>query len=327
MKKNRRLAISSLLALAASPVAAQAQNFPFLNPGFFFGRPINLLRAIQTDPRLSLLYEAIQTSGLASTIADTPNLTIFAPTNWAFHRLLLELNTTKSALFADKTLLKTVLTYHVLPTRQGTNVFSQRAGNAFDTVQGGIFIVNTAHNRNFQIQDGRNRTAHFIHYNRQLSNGVLHVIDRVLLPANKSIVQTAIDNPNFSILVEALTAANLVDALQGSNPLTVFAPTNHAFLSLLTELGTTKDALLKNTVLLRAVLLYHVLNGRILKAQVPLNKPITPLASGQFSVLPFLWNRLVVKDARNRIAPISNTNILATNGVVHVLDKVILPAA
>jgi uncharacterized surface protein with fasciclin (FAS1) repeats len=90
---------------------------------------------------------------------------------------------------------------------------------------------------------------------------VIHVIDRVLLPADKNMVQTAQALPQFSILVEAVVAADLVGALSGNGPLTVFAPTNDAFAALLAELGVSKAQLLADTALLTKVLTYHVVPG------------------------------------------------------------------
>ena len=110
----------------------------------------------------------------------------------------------------------------------------------------------------------------------RVKNGVIHSLDKVLLPANKNIVQTAQSLPQFSILVEAVVAANLQGALSGTGPLTVFAPTNDAFAALLTELNLTKAQLLANTALLTQVLTYHVVPGRVLKADVPPARSVNP---------------------------------------------------
>ncbi len=137
-----------------------------------------------------------------------------------------------------------------------------------------------------------------------------------------NIVQTAQADSQFSILVEAVTAADLGATLSGPGPFTVFAPTNTAFAALLTELGITKDALLANKPLLTQVLTYHVLSGQVLKADVPLNTPITTLQGDTFTINA----SLAITDQRSRTANITATDILTTNGVIHVIDKVILPA-
>ena len=141
--------------------------------------------------------------------------------------------------------------------------------------------------------------------------------------APPNIVATAQATPNLSILVEAVVAAGLVDALSAPGPLTVFAPTNAAFAALLAELGVTKEALLADKPLLTAVLTYHVVSGRVLKDQVPVNTPIATLQGASFTV----GGDLRITDGRGRQAAIVATDILCSNGVVHLIDRVILPPA
>lgn len=141
--------------------------------------------------------------------------------------------------------------------------------------------------------------------------------------APPTIVATAQATPNLSILVEAVVAANLAGTLSAPGPLTVFAPTNNAFAALLTELGVTKEALLADKSLLTTVLTYHVVSGRVLKDQVPINTPIATLQGATFTV----GADLRITDGRRRSAAILATDILCSNGVVHIIDKVILPPA
>jgi uncharacterized surface protein with fasciclin (FAS1) repeats len=137
-----------------------------------------------------------------------------------------------------------------------------------------------------------------------------------------NLVELAQSNPNLSILVEAVVAANLQGTLSGAGPFTVFAPTNAAFAALLTELGISKADLLANQALLTKVLTYHVLAGRVLKADVvPGTQPAT-VEGETFSIDA----SLVVTDKRMRTAHIVATDVLTSNGVIHVLDRVILPA-
>jgi uncharacterized surface protein with fasciclin (FAS1) repeats len=147
--------------------------------------------------------------------------------------------------------------------------------------------------------------------------------DDPVLPAapTKNVVQIAQGDPQFSILVEAVVAADLAGALSGAGPFTVFAPTDTAFANALTELSITKAALLANKPLLSKILTYHVVPVRVLKAGVPVGVPIPTLQGESFTVSP----SLVITDQRTRTANITATDLLATNGVVHVIDKVILP--
>jgi uncharacterized surface protein with fasciclin (FAS1) repeats len=279
----------------------------------------NLVVLAQSNPNLSILVEAVVAANLQGTLSSTGPFTVFAPTNDAFAALLTELGVSKADLLANKPLLTAVLTYHVLPAKvlkSGVPV-----GKAITSVEGGIFKIDAV-SSDLVITDGRNRTAKITATDIAASNGVVHVIDRVILPANKNIVETAQANPDFSILVEAVVAANLQGTLSGTGPFTVFAPTNAAFAALLTELGVSKADLLASKALLTKVLTYHVLAGQVLKADVvPGTQPAT-VEGETFSIDA----SLVVTDKRMRTAHIVATDILTSNGVIHVLDKVILPA-
>ncbi|MDL5031559.1 fasciclin domain-containing protein [Pelomonas sp. APW6] len=272
----------------------------------------------QGDPQFSLLAEAVVAADLAGTLSGAGPFTVFAPTNDAFASLLTELGVTKQQLLADKTLLRAVLQYHVL----GAQVpkVSVPVGKAITPLQGGIFKIDST-TGGLVVTDGRNRQARILATDVMASNGVVHVIDKVLLPANKTLVATAQSLPDFSILVEAVVAAGLVDTLNGNGPFTVFAPTNAAFAKLLAELGVSKEQLLADKALLTQVLTYHVLPGRVLKADVPVGSAIVTVQGQTFTV----DSTLTITDGRGRKARITGTDVLASNGVVHVLDTVILP--
>ena len=137
----------------------------------------------------------------------------------------------------------------------------------------------------------------------------------------RNIVQQAQADARLSILVEAVTAADLGATLSGPGPFTVFAPTNDAFAALLQELGVTKEQLLANRPLWTSVLTYHVVPGRIERAQVPIN---TPIATVQGQTVTVSGDG-VITDQRSRTARIVQADIAATNGVVHAIDRVILP--
>jgi uncharacterized surface protein with fasciclin (FAS1) repeats len=278
----------------------------------------NIVQTAQALPQFSTLVEAVVAADLQGALSGPGPLTVFAPTNDAFAALLTELGLTKAQLLADKPLLTSVLQYHVL------NASVPRAsvplGKAVTPLAGGVFKVDSVSGA-LVITDGRNRTSRITQTDVAATNGVIHVVDRVLLPADKNIVQTAQALPQFSTLVEAVVAANLQGALSGTGPLTVFAPTNDAFAALLAELGVTKAQLLADTALLTKVLTYHVLPARVLKADIVPGTPVTTLQGETFTVTP----ALAITDQRGRSAAITGTDVLASNGVVHVIDRVILP--
>ncbi len=309
---SRAVALTGLMALAAC--GGDDDNPPVRN----------IVEVAQNDPQFSVLVEAVVAADLAPTLSAAGPYTVFAPTNAAFTALLTELNLTKAQLLADKALLTQVLTYHVLPAK--VNRSAVPAGKAITTVQGGVFKID-ANGSALVITDGRNRQANITATDVAASNGVIHVIDKVLLPPDKNVVQTAQAlaagaTPEFTVLVDAVVAANLAGTLSGAGPFTVFAPTDAAFAALLTELGVTKAQLLADVPLLTQVLTYHVVPSRVLKADVPLNTPITTVQGDTFTVDA----TLAITDQRGRKANIVGTDVLASNGVIHVLDKVILPA-
>ncbi|MEN9395831.1 MAG: hypothetical protein RLZ81_361 [Pseudomonadota bacterium] len=281
--------------------------------------PINIVETAQSDARFSILVEAVVAADLASTLSGPGPFTVLAPTNDAFAALLTELGLTKQQLLADKALLTSVLTYHVLAGK--VNKADVPIGKAIKTLQGGIFKIDAV-GAALRVTDGRNRNATIILTDLATSNGVIHAIDRVLLPANKNVVQTAAALSDFSILVEAVTAADLGSTLSGAGPFTVFAPTNAAFAALLTELGLSKSALLADKALLTKVLTYHVLGAQVLKAEVPIGTPIKTLQGDTFTISA----ALAIADQRGRNATIVGTDVLTSNGVIHVLDRVILPS-
>jgi len=217
-------------------------------------------------------------------------------------------------------LLTAVLTYHVLPSR--VTAANIPFGEAIETVQGDIFKIDNTPDGPV-ITDGRNRTSNIKVTNLYARNGVIHGIDKVILPADQDIVETALAlAPEFSILVEAVEAAGLVATLQGEGPFTVFAPTNAAFVAALDELSVSKETLFANTALLTQILTYHVLPARVLKAEVPIDTAITTVEGTALRVN----SSLQIVDAINRTAGIVTTDVLTSNGVIHVIDKVILPA-
>ncbi|WP_395703254.1 fasciclin domain-containing protein [Aquabacterium sp.] len=281
--------------------------------------PADVVQVAQSDARFTILTEAVKAAGLDSALSGTGPFTVFAPTNDAFAALLTELGVTKDQLLANKPLLTAVLKYHVLPAKVAKAAVP--LGQPISPLDGGIFKIDQV-GSDLVITDGRNRTSKIVVTDVPATNGVIHAIDKVLLPANRNIVETAVATPTFSILVQAVTAANLAGTLSGPGPFTVFAPTDAAFADLLTELGLTKDQLLANTALLTKVLTYHVVPGRVLKAQVPVGTPITTVEGETFSVSP----ALAITDRRGRTANIKSTDVLASNGVIHVIDRVILPA-
>lgn len=140
--------------------------------------------------------------------------------------------------------------------------------------------------------------------------------------ATQSITELAVGNADLSILVEALQAAGLDQTLAGDGQFTVFAPTNDAFAALLETLGMTKEALFSNTELLTSVLTYHVVPDAVVKAaDIPYGSDIKTVNGAAFMIS----DTNMITAANGGTANITATDIMATNGVVHVIDSVLLP--
>lgn len=138
------------------------------------------------------------------------------------------------------------------------------------------------------------------------------------------IVQRLAADSQFSLLVEAVEAAGLVDTLRSAGPFTVFAPTNDAFVALLSETGLSKDAVFANTDLLTGILTYHVLGQRVRAADVPLDTAIPTVQGGSIEINR-VSGQLVITDFQGRTSNITFTDIHCSNGVIHRIDRVLVP--
>merc|ERR1712087_357237 len=191
--------------------------------------------------------EALTKANLVDTLKGTGPFTVFAPTDTAFTAALSALGITKQQLL-DKADLADILKYHVLSGKTESSALS--ASQSVPTLQGASVTI---------TKDGSVVTyadATVTAADVAASNGVVHVIDKVVLPPN--IVDMAQGTGSHTILVEALTKADLVDTLKGTGPFTVFAPTDDAFTAALSALGITKQQLLDKADL-ADILKYHVL--------------------------------------------------------------------
>jgi len=210
--------------------------------------------------------------------------------------------------------LKSILLYHVVSGK----VLAADVVNltSADTVSGEAVTI--------KVEDGKvylNDTVEVIITDVEASNGVIHVIDSVLLPPAKlsDIVDTAVADGRFTTLAAALGAADLVDTLKGEGPFTVFAPTGEAFAKL--PEGTVESLLLpENLEQLKSILLYHVVSGKVMAADVvTLTSADTVL--GEAVTIKVEDGKVYLNDTVEVII----TDVEASNGVIHVIDSVLLP--
>ncbi len=259
------------------------------------------------------LVAAAQAAGLVETLKGPGPFTVFAPSDEAFAKL--PKGTVEGLLKPEnKQQLANLLTYHVVP---GKVMSTQAVKVDFaNTVQGQALrlqVVKAGEADSALQVDG----AKVVKADIDCSNGVIHVIDAVVMP-RKNIVETASEAGTFATLLAAAKAAGLAEALSGKDPLTVFAPTDAAFAKL--PKGTVEDLLKpENKERLAGILKYHVVSGRKLAKDVVGMKEVTTLQGKAAGIQ--------VKDGVAKIgnATITATDILAGNGVIHVIDTVILP--
>ena len=255
------------------------------------------------------LAAALKAAGLVETLQGKGPFTVFAPTDEAFAKL--PAGTVENLLKPEnKALLTAILTYHVVPG----NVMAKdvvKLSNA-GTVNGQRVDIRTKDGK-VMIDNATVTKADIA-----CSNGVIHVIDSVILPADKDIVDTAVNAGSFGTLVTAVKAAGLVDTLKGPGPFTVFAPTDEAFGKLPKE--TIASLLLpENKAKLASILTYHVVPGRVYADQVVKTPSATTVQGGKVS-FKVDGGKAMINDAN-----IVTTDIETSNGVIHVIDTVIMP--
>jgi transforming growth factor-beta-induced protein len=268
------------------------------------------------DGRFKTLAAALGAAGLVETLQGAGPFTVFAPTDEAFAKL--PAGTIDELLKPEnKQKLTDILLYHVVSGKvMAADVTSLTSAT---TVLGKDVTVKVDMGSVY-IND-----AKVIITDIEASNGVIHVIDSVLLPPaegammDKTIVDVAVADGRFKTLVAALGAAGLVETLQGAGPFTVFAPTDEAFAKL--PAGTI-DTLLKpeNKQKLTDILLYHVVSGKVMAADV-VTLTSAPTVLGKDVTITVKDGKVFLNDTVQVII----TDIETSNGVIHVIDAVLLP--
>lgn len=270
--------------------------------------PDDIVDTAVKDGRFKTLVTAVQAAGLVDTLKGEGPFTVFAPTDQAFAKLPAgTLNTLLKP--ENKQQLVDILTYHVVPGKlPAAEVVKQFE---IKTAQGQPVLIKVDGDKVFI------NNAQVILTDIRAGNGIIHVIDTVILPP-KDIVDTAIGDGRFKTLVAAVQAAGLVETLKGEGPFTVFAPTDQAFAKL--PAGTL-DELLKpeNKQKLTDILTYHVVAGKVYAKDVVNLKEATTVL-GKNVTIKVMDGKVYINDAQVII-----TDILCSNGVIHVIDTVILP--
>lgn len=283
---------------------------------------MNIVELAQSDDDFTSLVAAVQKAGLASTLSGEGNFTVFAPTNAAFSAFLSD-NGFAELDDVPNDVLEQVLLNHVL----GSEVKAADVSTGY--VSNLATYGNTQSNLSLYINTSSgvvlNGDVTVTATDLDASNGVVHKVDKVI--ALPTVATFAAADPTFSILVQALTrsdlSANYAETLAGTGPFTVFAPTDDAFGDLLTELSASALSDI-DAATLEAALQYHVVNGaNVLAADLSEGQTVTTLEGSDFTIS--LSGGASITDANSRESNITVTDVQASNGVVHVIDKVLLP--
>ena len=296
MKKLSKIIAGALLSVASTTA---------------FGFEKNIVETAVEAGKFKTLATALTAAGLIDAVNGPGPFTVFAPTDDAFAKVPKE--TLEMLLKPEnKEKLKAVLTYHVVPGKvMAKDVVGLKGAKSLNGQR-----IDVKVDGDKVSVDGANVVATDI----ACTNGVIHVIDSVILPASDNIPAVATKAGKFSTLLAAAKAAGLVDALSGDKALTVFAPTDEAFGKL--PQGTV-ESLLKpeNKDKLKAILLYHVVEGRVYSEDALKAKSAATLQGGKVEI--------TVKDGAAYVngAKILATDVDAGNGVIHIIDSVILPPA
>ncbi len=298
----------------------------------------NIVEAAQGTADLSSLVAALiqADAGLVELLQTDGPFTVFAPTNQAFADLLDALGDDYNSLADfdtadEKMLLADILKYHVI-SGVGALSTSLSNGQTIETALAGASVTISIDGANVFIQDATDTDAGVVAADGIASNGVIHVIDKVLLPESvvnglrPNIVELAQSVGDLSLLVDALIQADagLVDLLQTDGPFTVFAPTNQAFADLLDTLGDDYNSLADfdtadEKVLLADILKYHVVAGTAAYSTDLSEGQMIETAQGE-SITVSLTGGVFIDDAE-----VTGADNNAKNGVVHIINKIILP--
>ena len=276
------------------------------------------------NPNLKILVQALTRADLAVTLKGAGPFTVFAPTDAAFTAFL---KTTPYATINDvpKDVLTQILLNHVV---SGSVKSTALTTTYIKTLAKGSASATNYLSMYVDVTSGvkLNGVANVTTTDVMASNGVIHVVDAVInLP---TVVTHALANKNFSSLVGALKRPgepDFVVTLSGAGPFTVFAPTNAAFTALNTELAPGGIASVSAANLTK-VLQYHVVSGaNVLAATLTEGQIVTPILTPAQTFTIQLTGGAKIKDARNRVSNIIITDVQCSNGVIHAIDKVLLP--
>jgi len=301
---NNSLFAAALCAALTLPVVAQETRDASATR-------TNLVETAANAGNFKTLLTAAKAAGLADLLSNEGPFTLFAPNDDAFAALP---DGTLEALLKDRDKLADILRYHVVPGVIPASAVKDRKW--LQTAEGQSLLVQVSDDG--VTVDG----AKVVQADIRAKNGIIHVIDKVITP-RMDIVDLAMGAGTFGTLCKCVSEAGLVETLKSEGPFTVFAPNDAAFAKIPAE---QLEALQKDPAKLKAVLTYHVVAGRVLASDIPVSKEGKPSAEPATVAGAKLT---IVRDAEGHVTVngvrVIKTDIIAGNGVIHVLEGVVMP--
>lgn len=358
MTTPMKAALLAATILSAPAVAyAEAHANPTVG-GAEMMAEMNIIENALNSPIHTTLVAAVQAAGLVETLQGDGPFTVFAPTDEAFAAL--PDGTVETLLMPEnKDRLTQILTCHVVAANAMSDaiagMIADDNGNHPVETLGGCTLSAQMDGEMITLTDEQGRTATVTVADVKQSNGVIHVIDAVMLPAaadatqsdamndsdnpmvggaamfaNKTIVENAVNSPIHTTLVAAVQAAGLVDTLNSDGPFTVFAPTDAAFAAL--PDGTVETLLMEeNLAQLQKVLTAHVVPGRLTAADLTAGlsgrafNHLETVSGDALSVQQTASGDVYVYDEMGNAWQVTTADVMQSNGVIHVVDGVLLP--
>ncbi|MFZ1703256.1 MAG: fasciclin domain-containing protein [Saprospiraceae bacterium] len=269
------------------------------------------------NPDFSILEAAVIHAGVADALKSN-SITVFAPTNEAFKTIGINSEADITAL--DKSTVASILTYHVVPSLVPSTAIATKDNDEVTMLDGGkAFITKNA--TGVSVNGSKVTSADV-----KAENGaIVHIIDGVMINEQRNIVSIAQAYPELSFLVAAVLRANegstkVVDVLSSAGPFTVFAPTNAAFQA--AGFPTIASIQQANPDVLANILTYHVISARVYSTNLTTGN--VPTAQGG-NVAINASTGTVKGNGNMTPSNIVNVNIPASNGVVHLINAVLLP--
>ena len=319
MKRLTLVSVMVVLGIVLAACAAPATPEPVAEPTAMPETMPSIVDVAVGNGSFTTLVGALQATGLVEALSGEGPFTVFAPSDEAFAKLPAG---TLESLTPEQ--LTDILLYHVVAGKVMAADAVALDGQMVDTLLESKQLAISVDGETVMINDAKVVTADV-----EAGNGVIHVIDTVLLPPTEeaaeemmgsTIADIAAGDERFSTLVGALVSAGLVDALKGEGPFTVFAPTDDAFAAL--PAGTLEGLTPEQ---LKSILLYHVVAGKVMAADA-----VALDGQSAGTLLEGAEISISVKDGKvflNDTVEVVITDIVGDNGVIHVISAVLLPPA